>query len=42
MKMTNLLLQKSGIDLSRDKELEEMLNPINENKIEKSLEKQID
>ena len=41
MKLVTLYLQKNGADLSQDKELEEMLKPINENKIEKSLEKQI-
>ena len=41
MKMTMLLLQKNGINLSNDKELEQMLKPINEEKIEKSLEKQV-
>ncbi len=41
MKLHSLILQKQGIDLSEDKELEEMLKPLNENKIEKSLEKQI-
>jgi len=35
------LLQKNGVDISSDKELEEMLKPINEAKIEKSLEKQV-
>ena len=41
MKLLVLLLQKNGIDISKDRELEEMLKPINENKIEKSLEKQV-
>jgi len=41
IKLTTLLLEKHGIDVSGDKELGQMLKPINENKIEKSLEKQI-
>ena len=41
MKLVTLYLQKNGVDLSQDKELEEMLKPINESKIEKSLEKQV-
>lgn len=41
MKLNTLLLQKSGIDVSQDKELEEMLKPLNQHKIEKSLEKQV-
>lgn len=41
MKLVVLLLQKNGIDVSNDKELEQMLKPINEEKIEKSLEKQV-
>lgn len=41
MRLVTLLLQKNGIDVSNDKELEEMSKPINEAKIEKSLEKQI-
>lgn len=41
IKLNTLLLQKSGIDVSKDKELEEMLKPLNEAKIEKSLEKQM-
>lgn len=41
MKLNTLLLKKSGIDISEDKELEDMLKPLNETKIEKSLEKQV-
>src|SRR3990172_11628209 len=41
MKLVALHLQKDGVDLSKDKELEEMLIHLNENKIEKSLEKQV-
>ena len=41
LKLVTLYLQKNGVDLSQDKELEEMLKPINETKIEKSLEKQV-
>ena len=41
IKLTILLLQKNGIDVSNDEELKEMLKPFNENKIEKSLEKQV-
>lgn len=41
MKMTTLFMEKSGIDLSQDKELQAMLKPANLNKIEKILEKQV-
>lgn len=41
MKLNVLLLKKSGINVSSDKELAEMLKPLNEVKIEKSLEKQV-
>lgn len=40
--LTALLLQKNGIDVSKDKELKQMLEPINEEKIERSLERQIE
>ena len=36
-----LLLRKNGIDVSNDEKLKEMLKPFNENKLEKSLEKQV-
>lgn len=41
MKLQTILMRKNGIDLSKDEELKEMLKPLNENKIEKSLEKQV-
>ena len=41
MKLMILLLQKNGVDVSDDKEIEQMLKPINENKIERTLEKQV-
>lgn len=36
-----LLLKKNGIDVSKDSELQQMLEPIDADKIEQSLEKQI-
>lgn len=42
MKLLVLYLEKTGVDLSKDKELQEMLKPINEEKIEKSLERQME
>lgn len=41
MKLNTVLLQKIGIDLSKDKELEKMLKPLDEYSIQKSLEKQV-
>lgn len=41
MKITTLLLEKNGIDLSEDPELKKMLKPISEEEIEKRLEKEI-
>ncbi|MBI2410943.1 MAG: DUF1003 domain-containing protein [Candidatus Kerfeldbacteria bacterium] len=41
LEMVTLLLQKQEIDITLDKELKEMLKPINVAKIEKSLERQI-
>ncbi len=41
MKLVTLLLQKNGVDVSKDKELELMFKPLDESKIEKSLEKQV-
>lgn len=42
LKLVVLDLQKKGVDLSYDKELAEMMKPFDEDKIEKSLEKQIE
>jgi uncharacterized membrane protein len=41
IKMVNLLLQKNGIDLSKDSELEKMIRPLSEEEIERKLEKEI-
>lgn len=41
MKMLELLLEKSGIDLSQDPELKKMLRPISEKRIEESMEREI-
>lgn len=41
IKMTVLLLEKQGIDLSQDTELHKMLHPISEEEIERRLEKEI-
>lgn len=41
LKMIKLLLEKNGIDVSDDKDLKDMLKPINEEKLEKALEKQV-
>ncbi len=41
MKMTAILLEKQGVDLSEDPELKKMLRPISEEEIEKRLEKEI-
>lgn len=41
MKMLEILLEKNGVDLSRDPELKKMLQPISEEEIEKKLEKEI-
>lgn len=41
MKMIALLLEKQGIDLSKDPELKKMIRPISEEEIEKKLEKEI-
>lgn len=41
MKLNTILLQKIGVDLSKDKELEKMLKPLDKYSIEKSLEKQV-
>ena len=41
IKMTALLLEKQGIDLSQDPELHRMLRPVSEEEIEHRLEKEI-
>ncbi|HEY4493873.1 MAG TPA: DUF1003 domain-containing protein [Candidatus Paceibacterota bacterium] len=41
MKMTAILLEKNGVDISQDPELKKMLQPISEEEIEKKLEKEI-
>lgn len=41
MKMLAIVLEKQGVDLSQDPELRKLLRPINEEKIEKRLEKEI-
>ena len=41
LQLVKTLLEKQGIDVSEDKELEQMLKPVSENRIEKSLEKQM-
>ena len=41
MKMTALLLEKQGIDLSQDPELKKMVRPVSEEEIQKRLEKEI-
>ena len=41
IKMTALLLEKEGIDLSQDPELKRMMKPVVEEEIEKKLEKEI-
>ncbi len=41
MELQILLLKKNGIDVSNDNELQEMLEPLDSEEIEKSLEKQI-
>lgn len=41
MKMTTILLEKHGVDLSQDPELKKMLKPISEEEIEKRLEREI-
>ena len=39
--MTSILMEKNGIDLRKDTELQTMIKPTNMNRIEKILEKQI-
>ena len=41
LKMTEMLLEKNGIDLSKDPELKKLLKPISEEEIEKKLEEEI-
>lgn len=41
MKMLSMLLEKNGIDISRDTELQKMLRPINTEELEKRLQRQI-
>lgn len=41
LRMVSLLMEKNGIDLSQDKELQRMLAPTNVEKLEKILENQI-
>ena len=41
MKMLAILLEKQGLDLSQDPELQKMLKPISEAEIERHLEKEI-
>lgn len=41
MKMTSLLLEKNGIDISQDKEFQKMMHPVTEEEIQKTLEKEI-
>lgn len=41
MKMTSLLLEKNGIDITQDKEFQKMMHPVTEEEIQKKLEKEI-
>src|SRR3989344_7457240 len=41
MKMMAIVLERQGVDLSRDPELKKLLRPISEEEIEKRLEKEI-
>lgn len=41
IKMLVMLLERQGVDLSQDPELQKMLKPISEEEIERSLEKEI-
>ncbi|MBI2638361.1 DUF1003 domain-containing protein [Candidatus Peregrinibacteria bacterium] len=41
MTMVALLLEKNGVNISKDEELQEMLRPTNFEKIKKALEKQV-
>ncbi len=42
MQLTSLIAQKNGIDVSKDDLLQEMIKPIDLEKIEKALEKQLE
>jgi uncharacterized membrane protein len=41
IKMTAILLEKQGVDLSKDPELKKMINPVDEAEIQRQLEKEI-
>ena len=41
IKMTALLLEKNGVDLSKDPELKKMVRPFDEEEIQRQLEKEI-
>lgn len=41
MEIVALIAKKNGIDLSNDQELKEMLKPIDQNKLERTLQRQI-
>lgn len=41
MAMVTILLEKNGVNISKDEELQEMLKPTNFEKIKKALEKQV-
>jgi uncharacterized membrane protein len=41
MKMTAMLLEKHGVDVSNDPELKKLLKPVIESELEKKLEKEI-
>ena len=41
MKMTSLLLEKNGIDITQDKEFQKMMHLVTEEEIQKKLEKEI-
>ncbi len=41
MQMVSLLMEKNGLDTSRDKEIVKMLKPISMSKIEEALERQV-
>lgn len=42
MELQVMILKKQGIDISTDKELQQMLEPVDTNRIEKELEKQLE
>lgn len=41
IRMTSILMEKNGIDMKNDKELQEMIKPTNVDKIERILERQV-